>query len=285
MLALQPKTGAKPNRWHRTTHVVTDAATRFISNRCAMLGASIAFYSAFSLAPTLLIVLAVIGWLVGTDAAQGQLFNQVHLLLGNDAAHAMQDIVQHAHHSGGGGIATAFSIVLLLIGASATFSSLNTALDIVFPVSSRRGIAGLALVLRARLVSIGLLIGLSFLLVVSLVVDAAIQTLGTRLFGSPTVGALANAKAAEIQRSANAAAYRFDADRRAFAAGGKAFLLDRYYNNLDGALSKIPVTILDHRLNSADGPVLDLRATASFIVGVLALAGGGFMLVRKPKNT
>jgi len=113
MLAQQPKAEARLNRWRSAAHVATDSIVRFIANRCAMLGASIAFYSAFSLAPTLLIVLAIIGWLVGTDAAQGQLFSQVHQLLGNEAAHAMQDIVQHAHHSGGSGIATAFSVVLL----------------------------------------------------------------------------------------------------------------------------------------------------------------------------
>ncbi len=70
----------------------------------------------------------------------------------------------------------------------------------------------------------------------------------------------ADAKASEIHRAANAAAYRFDADRRAFATGGKAFLLERFYGNLDSALSKTPLTIMDHRLNSADGPILDLRA-------------------------
>jgi len=70
----------------------------------------------------------------------------------------------------------------------------------------------------------------------------------------------ADAKAAETLRIANAAAYRFNADQRAFTAGGKAFLIERYYSNLDAALSKIPVTIIDHRINSAEGPILDLRA-------------------------
>ncbi len=70
----------------------------------------------------------------------------------------------------------------------------------------------------------------------------------------------ADAKGSEIQQAANAAAYRFNADRRAYATGGKAFLLERFYGNLDAALSKTPVTILDHRLNSAEGPILDLRA-------------------------
>ncbi|MGH7068842.1 MAG: SPFH domain-containing protein [Acetobacteraceae bacterium] len=75
----------------------------------------------------------------------------------------------------------------------------------------------------------------------------------------------ADAKAAEIQHSADAAAYRFNADRRAFAAGGKAFLLERFYGNLDAALSKIPVTIIDNRLSSAEGPIIDLRTTAASI--------------------
>ncbi len=75
----------------------------------------------------------------------------------------------------------------------------------------------------------------------------------------------ADAKADETRRVADAAAYRFDADRRAAAAGGKAFVLERFYSNLDAALSKVPVTIIDHRINSADGPILDLREAAGSI--------------------
>ena len=75
----------------------------------------------------------------------------------------------------------------------------------------------------------------------------------------------ADAKAAETLHTADAAAYRFNADRRAFTAGGRAFLIERYYGNLDSALSKIPITIIDHRLNSADGPILDLRGPAASI--------------------
>jgi len=88
----------------------------------------------------------------------------------------------------------------------------------------------------------------------------------------------ANAKAAEIRQTANAAAYRFDADRRAYAAGGKAFLDERFFGNLDAALSKIPVTILDHRLNSAEGPVLDLRATTASVGGANEPAGAPPMI-------
>jgi membrane protein len=92
--------------------------------------------------------------------------------------------VQNAHFSANGGLAAVLSIGLLAVGASATFSSLNTALDVIFHARSPRGIAGFALLLRARLVSLSLVMGLAFLLVVSLVLDAAIQTVGHALFGS-----------------------------------------------------------------------------------------------------
>jgi len=103
----------------------------------------------------------------------------------------MQAMVEHAHHSSGSGIAAAVSLVLLLIGASATFSSLNTALDIVFKVESRKGISGLALLLRARLVSFGLVMGFGFLLVVSLVLDTAIQTVGHAVLSNITMTVVA----------------------------------------------------------------------------------------------
>src|ERR1700709_192295 len=161
--------------------VARGAVTGFLCDRCTTLGASIAFYSAFSLAPTLLIVLAVVGWFFGKDAAQGRLFEQIKGITGPEAAGAMQAMVEHAHRASGSGIAAAASVVLLLVGASATFSSLNTALDIVFKVESRKGISGLALLLRARLVSFGLVMGFGFLLVVSLVLDTAIQTVGPNI--------------------------------------------------------------------------------------------------------
>jgi membrane protein len=171
--------------------VAREAVTGFLTDRCTTLGASIAFYSAFSLAPTLLIVLAVVGLFFGADAAQGRLFGQIKDITGPEAAAAMQAIVEHAHRASGSGIAAALSVVLLVVGASATFSSLNTALDIVFKAKSPKGFSGLALLLRARLVSFGFVMGFGFLLVVSLVLDAAIQTVGRAVLGSMTLTVIA----------------------------------------------------------------------------------------------
>lgn len=171
--------------------IARTAISKFSEDRCSMMGASIGFFSAFSLAPTLLIVLAVAGWFFGPDAAKGRLFDQVKGVLGNDAASAMQTLVGHAHRANGSGVAATLSVALVAVGASATFSSLNTALDVVFAAESPKGIAGLALLLRARLISFGMVMGLGFLLVVSLVLDTAIQYAGHAVFGDSSLVVLA----------------------------------------------------------------------------------------------
>ncbi|MGT2473189.1 YihY/virulence factor BrkB family protein [Paraburkholderia terrae] len=164
------------------------ALRQFSENRCAAMAAGIAFYAAFSLAPTLVMVIAVSGWFFGAEAARGELFRQVHSVLGNDAAAAVTTIVQNAHRSGGaGGIAAIISFVLLAVGASATFSSLNSALNIVWPSVAPRASSVFALV-RVRLISFGLVLGVAFLLIVSLVLDTAITFVGNWIWGdSPYV--------------------------------------------------------------------------------------------------
>jgi membrane protein len=171
---------------------VVRACRQFVAHRCPSLAASIAFYSAFSLAPTLVMVIAVAGWFFGADAARGELFRQVHNVLGNDAAAGITTIVQNAHRAGGaGGVATAISLALLAIGASATFSSLNAALDVVWPPEGPRTSSVLALV-RVRLISFSLVLGVAFLLIVSLVLDAAITFVGQWLWGESTYVIIGN---------------------------------------------------------------------------------------------
>ncbi|MGF6777105.1 YhjD/YihY/BrkB family envelope integrity protein [Paraburkholderia sp. GAS334] len=168
------------------------AFKQFAEDRCAAMAASIAFYAAFSLAPTLVMVIAVAGWFFGADAARGELFREVHGVLGDDAAAGVQTIVQNAHHSGSaGGIAAIISFVLLAVGASATFSSLNNALNIVWPATGPRTSSVIALV-RVRLISFGLVLGVAFLLIVSLVLDAGITFVGNWLLGDSPYIVIAN---------------------------------------------------------------------------------------------
>ncbi|QGZ64236.1 YihY/virulence factor BrkB family protein [Paraburkholderia acidisoli] len=163
---------------------VVGALRQFIADRCPSLAASIAFYSAFSLAPTLVMVIAVAGWFFGAEAARGELFRQVHNVLGDDAAAGITTIVQNAHRSGdAGGIAAIISLVMLAVGASATFSSLNSALNLVWPLEGPRASSVMALV-RVRLISFGLVLGVAFLLIVSLVLDTAITFVGNWIWGN-----------------------------------------------------------------------------------------------------
>ncbi|NPT44199.1 YihY family inner membrane protein [Paraburkholderia sp. 1N] len=164
------------------------AFKQFADDRCAAMAASIAFYAAFSLAPTLVMVIAVAGWFFGAQAARGELFTHIHGLLGDQAAAGVQTIVENAHHSGSaGGIAAIISFTMLAIGASATFSSLNSALNLVWPYTGPRSSSVIALV-RVRLISFGLVLGVAFLLIVSLVLDTVITFIGKWLWGdSPYV--------------------------------------------------------------------------------------------------
>nr|WP_244818450.1 YihY/virulence factor BrkB family protein [Caballeronia sp. Lep1P3] len=160
---------------------------RFSADRSAPMAASIAFYSAFSLAPTLVMVIAIAGLVFGQEAARGQLFGQISGMLGKDAAASVQAIVEHAHRSGGGGIAAIISFVLLAVGASATFSSLNTALSVIWP-KDKEAKSGVATMVKVRLISFSLVMGVAFLLIVSLVLDTAVQAAGKWVFGdSPLV--------------------------------------------------------------------------------------------------
>ncbi|CAE6717574.1 YihY/virulence factor BrkB family protein [Paraburkholderia aspalathi] len=160
------------------------AFKQFADDRCAAMAASIAFYAAFSLAPTLVMVIAVAGWFFGAAAARGELFNHIHGLLGDQAAAGVQTIVENAHHSGSaGGIAAIISFSMLAIGASATFSSLNSALNMVWPYTGPRSSSVIAMV-RVRLISFGLVLGVAFLLIVSLVLDTVITFIGKWLWGN-----------------------------------------------------------------------------------------------------
>ncbi|WP_233852714.1 YihY/virulence factor BrkB family protein [Paraburkholderia sp. HD33-4] len=182
---------SRENLQHAARHQANwamGALRQFTENRCPAMAASIAFYAAFSLAPTLVMVLAVAGWFFGPAAARGELFGHINGLIGDQAAAGVQTIVENAHHAGAkGGIATIISFSLLAIGASATFSSLNSALNLVWPYSGPRTSSWIALV-RVRLISFGLVLGVAFLLIVSLVLDTVIVFIGNWLWGdSPYV--------------------------------------------------------------------------------------------------
>ena len=163
---------------------------RWSSDHCSSMSAALAFYAAFSLAPMLVVVIAVASVFFGAEAVQGRLYDNFALLVGRQGAAFIQAMVASASKSGGGGVSGLLSVVATVVGASATFAELNNALDRIW--RARPPEAAVAALIRIRLTSFGLVVGVGFLIVVLLIADAAITFATEVLFGGglldPLVG-------------------------------------------------------------------------------------------------
>jgi membrane protein len=157
--------------------LIRRAASKWSSDDCLALGAALAYYTVFSLAPVLVIVIAVAGGLFGREAAQGEIVAQIRGLVGEDGAAAIQALVQSASRDGVGPRATLIGLLVLLVGSTSAFSQLQAALNRVWDVPARRHTSVRDL-LRARLLSFAAVLGAGFLLSVSLVLSAAVAAIG-----------------------------------------------------------------------------------------------------------
>lgn len=154
------------------------AVSAYIDDYAPSMGAAIAYYTMFSLAPLLVIVIAVAGTIFGAEAVQGQIVAQIGGLIGNEGALFVQRLVRSASDTGKGLVASLVSLGVLVIGATTVFAELQHALDRIWHVPKSQTPSGIWALLRARLLSFGLILGLAFLLMVSLVVSTAVAALG-----------------------------------------------------------------------------------------------------------
>ncbi len=166
--------------------LVKKAASAWLDDYAPSMGAALSYYTVFSLAPMLLIVIAVAGLVFGEDAARGALFEQLNGLMGADAAKAVQGMLASVSKPSKGVMATVIGIVVLLIGATTVFGELQDALDRIWRVPAKDKPSGLWGMLRARFLSFGMILGIAFLLMVSLVVGTAVSALGK--WWSPVFG-------------------------------------------------------------------------------------------------
>jgi membrane protein len=142
------------------------------------MGAALSYYTLFSIAPLLIIVIAVAGIFFGADAVSGVIFAQLQSLMGEEAAEAIQDMLATSSDAKTGGIATIISVVGLAIGATTVFNELQSDLDRIWRAPVRERSSGIWTLLRTRLLSFGMILAVAFLLTVSLVTSAALATLG-----------------------------------------------------------------------------------------------------------
>jgi membrane protein len=164
-----------------------EAVEAWIEDYAPSMGAALAYYTLFSIAPLLLIVIGLAGLVFGDDAARGEIFGQLRELMGDEGAAAVERLLASADKPEGGAIATLTGMAMLALGATTVFGELQNALDRIWRAPARKQASGWWNLLRSRLLSFGMILGIAFLLMVSLVVSALVSALGS-LWGPAFAG-------------------------------------------------------------------------------------------------
>ncbi len=167
--------------FEKLARLVKATVAAFIADSALSHGAAIAYYTIFSIAPVLLIVIAIAGLVFGRDAAQGAIVAQMSGLMGQQSAEALQSMLKSASSTSSGTLGTIIGVVTLLVTASGVFGEMQTSLNAIWKAEPRS--STVSRLVRARIVSLGLIMVLGFLLMVSLALSAALAALGIYLQG------------------------------------------------------------------------------------------------------
>jgi membrane protein len=162
----------------RSWHLIKAAVSSWVDDFAPSMGAALSYYTVFSLAPMLLIVIGVAGLIFGADAARGEIVAQLRGLMGEQGAVAVEELLKSASDPGKGVVATIVGFATLLVGATAVFAELQSSLDRIWRTPAPPNESGIWGIIRTRILSFGLILGLGFLMIVSLVLSAALAALG-----------------------------------------------------------------------------------------------------------
>lgn len=170
--------------------LLRETFTEWNEDKASRLAAALAYYTVFSLAPMLIIAIAIAGAVFGEEAARGEIVTQIQGLVGRDGAKFIETAIEGASKPRAGTIASLISIAVLLFGASGLFAQLQDSLNTIWEVQPKPG-RGLIGILRDRFLSFTMVLGVGFLLLVSLVLSAGLSGL-VNFLGSllPGIGAL-----------------------------------------------------------------------------------------------
>jgi membrane protein len=161
----------------RVWALVKATFSSWLNDYAPSMGAALAYYTLFSIAPLLLIVISTAGLVFGEQAVRGEIFDQLRGLMGEQGAQAVQSLLESVSQPEESAAGTIIGTVLLLVGATTVFGELQDAFDRIWRAPAK-GEAGWWKVLRGRLLSFGMILGIGFLLIVSLVFSAALAALG-----------------------------------------------------------------------------------------------------------
>jgi membrane protein len=167
--------------WRELKGLARRAVGNWIDDGAPTMGASLAFYTLFSLAPLLLVAIGLAGFVVGREEAQGALLAQVTSLVGDQAAMAVEDLLDSAAQRDDGLLAATIGIAMLIFGATTVFAELRADLDRIWRYKATRG--GLRKMASARFFSFLLVAGIGVLLMASLAASTFLTAVGKNVFG------------------------------------------------------------------------------------------------------
>jgi membrane protein len=158
--------------------LVRKSVTSWSDDYAPSMGAALAYYTVFSIAPLLLIVIAIAGLIYGEDAARGAIFHQISGLVGDEGATAIQGLLKSANKPRESIVATVIGVGTLLLGATTVFGELQDALNRIWRAPALVDQGGVWKLLRRRLLAFGMILSIGFLLIVSLLLSAALAAIG-----------------------------------------------------------------------------------------------------------
>jgi membrane protein len=177
------------NRLSSAWQLSKATATQWLEHESYRLAASLALFTLLSIAPLLVITVAVAGMVFGAEAARGQISSELSAVVGPHAGEAIQSLVANARTPSSGIQSSVIGLAVLLFGASGVFGELQSTLNFIWDVKAKPG-RGLRGLLRDRFWSFTMVMGVAFLLLVSLVVSAALTTIAEHLRGAIPLPAL-----------------------------------------------------------------------------------------------
>ena len=167
------------------------SAVAWNDDDASSMGAALAFYTLFSIAPLLIMVIAVLSLILGREAAQGHILDQLRAVTGDAGAQAVEDLLKGANSPARNALTALVGTLFLLLGATSVFTELYGNLNRIWHTATAPRASGLLHLLRTRILSFGMILGIQFLLLVSLVVSAGIAAAGdwwgARFTGWPLV--------------------------------------------------------------------------------------------------
>ncbi len=164
----------------RIGRILLATLNNFLDDKGLKFSAALAYYTVFALAPLLMLVISLIGIFLGKDAAQNNIYPEIKSYVGSNAALQIQEMIKSVSLSGKTGIAVATSIITLIIGATSIFLEIQDSINIIWRVKAKPK-KGWVKMLTNRLISFSMIIGLGFLLVVSLIINALVLALSSRI--------------------------------------------------------------------------------------------------------